>query len=71
MQCHCTEGMRMEAAQQPERQVRGSILLIPSELFMAAEQEAERQGLSLEAYILSLLECQIRQAREEGTGRRG
>lgn len=61
----------MEAARQPERQVRGCVLLIPSELFMAAEQEAERQGLSLEAYILSLLECRIRQAREEGTGPRG
>lgn len=58
----------MEAARQPERQLRGCVLLIPSDLFTAAEREAERQGLSLEAYILALLESQVR---EEETGPRG
>lgn len=61
MRVHCTEGMRVEAAQQPERQVRGCVLLIPSELFTAAEREAKRRGLSLEAYILSLLECRVQE----------
>jgi len=42
-----------------DRQVRGCILLIPSELFTAAEREAERQGLSLEEFILALLERRV------------
>lgn len=49
----------MEAARQPERQVRGCVLLIPSELFTAAEREAERQGLSLEEFILALMERRV------------
>jgi hypothetical protein len=57
--------MRMEAVRTADRQVRGCVLLIPSELFTAAEREAERQGLSLEAYILTLLECQFQEAEPE------
>jgi predicted HicB family RNase H-like nuclease len=60
--------MRMDAARQPERQVRGCVLLIPSELFRAAEQEAMRQGLSLEAYILTLLEQRAQQTGQEESG---
>lgn len=41
--------------------IRGCVLLIPSDLFRVAEQEAQPQGLSLEAFILlGLLEQQIR-----------
>ena len=57
--------MWMEAARQPGRQVRGCVLLIPSDLFMAAEQEAMRQGLSLEAFILTLLECRVQETEPE------
>ena len=39
--------------------------MIPSELFTAAEREAERQGLSLEAYILTLLERRVQQTDPE------
>lgn len=35
--------------------------MIPSELFTAAEREAKRRGLSLEAYILNLLECRVQE----------
>jgi hypothetical protein len=55
----------MEAVRTADRQVRGCVLLIPSELFRAAEREAERQGLSLEAYILTLLECRTQKSGQE------
>lgn len=62
----------MQGVREAERQIRGCILLIPSELFKAAEREAERQALSLEAYLLALLERRVRQAREaEWTGQGG
>lgn len=55
----------MEAARQPERQVRGCVLLIAEDLFRAAERAAKRRGLSLEAYILTLLECQVQETEPE------
>ena len=51
--------MRTEAVRTDDRQVRGCVLLIPSELFTAAQREAERQGLSLEEFILALLERRV------------
>lgn len=57
----------MEATRQGEGRVRGCVLLIPADLFQAAEREAERLGLSLEAYILALVDREVRQATDRIT----
>jgi hypothetical protein len=44
--------------------VRGCILLIPSDLFRLAEQEALQLGLSLEVFILRLLEERVQPVRD-------
>jgi predicted HicB family RNase H-like nuclease len=55
----------MEALRHPGRQVRGCVLRIPSDLFTAAEREAKRQGVSLEAFLLTLLECRLQKTESE------
>ncbi|HSD52169.1 MAG TPA: hypothetical protein VLG48_12250 [Candidatus Methylomirabilis sp.] len=54
----------METPQRRDGSVRGCVLLIPSDLFRVAEQEAQQLGLSLEEYILRLLEQGVRSASE-------
>jgi hypothetical protein len=54
----------METQRRCDDSIRGCVLLIPSDIFRLAEQEARRQGPSLETFILRLLEQHVRSTRD-------